>query len=121
LSRLGFEIYQTYNLLFLANGRSRKVARRLDVDTQTVEQFDSIYTNRQLFEAPRFDEFYLFKDRIGLLQHRLATYKPEKFTDLFRGGYAQPLWVGVAWFMTTIILLVIASIIATVLATVLTR
>lgn len=121
VSRLGFEILQTYNLLFLSNARSRKIAKRLGINIRTVEQFDSVFVHRQLFEAPRAEEFFLFRNRLCLLQHRLATFKPEKWYDFFNGGYAQPIWNGIAWFMITIVLLVIGSIIATVLVTVLTR
>jgi len=121
LSRLGFEILQTYNLLFLSNPRSQKIAKRLGIDVLTVEKFDSVFVHRQLFEAPRAEEFFLFKDRLCLLQHRLVIFKPESWYDFIKGGYAEPIWTGVAWFMMTIILLVMASIIATVLVTVLTR
>jgi len=121
LSRLGLELLQTYNLLFLSNSRSRKIAKRLRIDIGTVEQFDSIYVHRQLFEAPRTEEFYIFKDRLCLLQHRLANFKPERWSDFFRGGYAQPAWTGMAWAMTTVVLLLLATIIAVILSTVLTR
>ena len=56
-----------------------------------------------------------------MLQHRLATFRPEKWKDVFTGGYAQPIWRGAVWFMVTIVVLVIASIIATVLVNALVR
>jgi hypothetical protein len=65
------------------------------------------------------DEFLLFRERLSLLQHRLATFRPERWTDVLKGGYADPIWRGVVSFMVTIVVLVIASIIATVIVGVL--
>jgi hypothetical protein len=121
ISHLGFEILQTYNLLF-STPRSQKIAKRLTINTHTTETFDTLFTHQHIFtSAPRVDEFTLFKDRICMLQHRLATFRPEKWKDVFTGGYAQPIWRGVVWFMVTIIVLVMASIIATVLVNALAR
>jgi hypothetical protein len=121
LSHLGIEIIQTYSLLFLSSIKSRRVAQRLDIDLSVVEQFDSLFVSTQLFEPPRARDFILFNERVTLLQHRLATFKPERWTDLWKGWYAQPIWSGMLWFMVTIIALLVGGSIATVLATVLTR
>jgi hypothetical protein len=67
------------------------------------------------------EEFNLFKERLILLQSRLANYKPEHWKDLFKASYAEPIWRGIVWFMITIVLLVFASIVATVLVNVLVR
>src|SRR5204863_6821858 len=110
LSHLGFEIIQTYNLLFLSNWRSRRIAQRLGINISSLEQFDSIFIHQYLFEAPRVDKFLLFRDRLCLFQHRLATFRPERWGDIFKGGYADPIWRGIVWFMITIVMLVLASI-----------
>ena len=60
LSHLGFEILQTYNLLFLSNWRSRRIAQRLGINISSLEQFDSIFIHQKLFDAPRVNEFLLF-------------------------------------------------------------
>jgi hypothetical protein len=115
LSHLGFEILQTYNLLF-SSPRSQKIAKRLTINRPANDPFDALFTHQHIFTlTPRLDEYLLFKDRICIFQHRLATFRPEKWKDVFTGGYAQPIWRGVVWFMVTIVTLVIASIVATVL------
>src|SRR4051794_35415153 len=97
ISRLGFEILQTYNLLF-STPKSQKIAKRLTINTTTTQTFDILFTHQHIFtSAPRVDEFVLFKDRICMLQHRLATFRPEKWKDVFTGSYAQPIWRGVVW------------------------
>ena len=121
LSHLGFEILQTYNLLFLSNWRSRRIAQRLGINISSLEQFGSIFIHQQLFDAPRVNEFLLFRDRLCLFQHRLATFRPERLGDIFKGGYAEPIWRGVVWFMITLVMLVLTSILATVLVNVLVR
>jgi len=121
LSHLGFELLQSYNLLFLGNQRSRRIARRLGINVSSLEEFDPILVHRQIFDAPRVDGFVLFKERLRLLQQRLAGFRPERWMDFFRGGYAEPIWRGAVWFMMTITLLVTASIIATILVNVLVR
>jgi len=105
----------------MSNWRSRRIAQRLGINLCSIEQFDSIFLHRQIFDVPRVDEFLLFRDRLCLLQHRLARFRPERWKDVFKGGYAQPVWRGVVWFMITIVTLVIASIVATILVNVLVR
>ncbi len=61
LSHLGLEILQTYNLLFLYNPRSRKIAQRLDINISSIEQFDPIFLHRQIFDALRVEDFLLFR------------------------------------------------------------
>ena len=119
LSHLGFEILQTYNLLFLSNWRSRRIAQRLGINISSLEKFESIFIHQQLFDAPRVNEFLVFRDRLCLFQHRLATFRPERWGDIFKGAYAEPIWSGVVWFMITIVMLVVTSIIATILVNVL--
>src|SRR5271154_6641395 len=97
LSHLGFELLQSYNLLFLGNQRSRRIARRLGINVSSLEEFDPILVHRQIFDAPRIDGFVLFKDRLCLLQQRLARFRPERWMDFFRGGYAEPIWRGAVW------------------------
>ena len=80
-----------------------------------------MFLHPHIFEAPRIEDLMLFRERLCLLQHRLATFRPEHWRDVFKGGYEEPLWRGVAWFMITIVMLVLASIIATVLVNVLVR
>ena len=119
LSHLGFEILQTYNILFFSNWRSRRIAQRLGLNVSSIEQFDPMFLHPHIFEAPRVHDLRLFRCRLCLLQHRLATFRPEHWGDLFKGGYMEPLWPGVVWFMIIIVLLVLSSIIATVLVNVL--
>jgi len=78
-----------------------------------------MFLHPHIFDAPRVDDLKLFRGRLCLLQHRLATFRPEQWGDVLKGGYMEPLWRGVVWFMITIVLLVLASIIATVLVNVL--
>jgi len=118
---MGFEILQTYNSLFLSNWRSREIARRLGVNIGSLEQFASIFLHRQIFEAPHVNEFLLFKGRLLALQHRLATFRPERLSDVFKGGYAETIVQGVVWFMITLVLLVLASIIATIVVNIVVR
>jgi len=119
LSHLGFEILQTYNILFFSNWRSRRIAQRLELNISSIEQFDPMFLHPHIFEAPRVNDLRLFRCRLCLLQHRLATFRPEHWGDLLKGGYMEPLWPGVVWFMIIIVLLVLSSIIATVLVNVL--
>jgi hypothetical protein len=119
LSHLGFEILQTYNILFLSTWRSRKIAQRLGINIPSLESFDPLFIHPQLFEAPRVEEFALFKERIHILQARLANFRPEKWSDLFKSGYSEPIWRGMVWFMIVIVFLLFSSIVATVLVNVL--
>jgi hypothetical protein len=123
MSRLAFEILQSYNTIFLGNIRSRKIGRRLGINISSIQVFDPIFPHHQIFaDAPRADDFSLLRERLCLLQHRLATFRPQRWRDLLKGGgYAQPIVAGAVWFMTTVIVLVIASIVATILVTALTR
>lgn len=121
LAHMGFEILQSYNSLFLSNWRSREIAVRLGINIASLELFSSIFLHRQIFDAPHVNEFLLFRGRLIALQRRLATFRPERFTDVFKGGYAEPIVQGVVWFMITLVLLVLGSIIATIVVNVVTR
>jgi hypothetical protein len=121
LSHMGFEILQSYNSLFLSNWRSREIAVRLGVNIASLELFGSIFLHRQIFDATHVNEFLLFRGRLIALQRRLATFRPERLMDVFKGGYAEPIVQGVVWFMITLVLLVLGSIIATIVVNIVTR
>ena len=80
-----------------------------------------MFLHPHIFDTPRVEDLVLFRGRLCLLQHRLATFRPEHWKDVFKGGYAEPLWRGAVWFMITIVMLVLGSIIATILVNVLIR
>lgn len=79
----------------------------------------NFFLHRQIFDVPWVEEFPLFRDRLCLLQHRLAKFRPERWRVVFTGGYAQPVYRGVVWFIITVVTLVLASIVATILVNVL--
>ena len=113
ISLLGLEIARSHALLFLQqpSPRTRHLTEYLHLDLERVRLNEQVqpYDFKTIFydalewgNIPRLEDFNLLRPRLHELQREMNEWRPQRFGDLFKRGYKDPLtWYGF-WFAVTV-------------------